>query len=242
LLDALKLTQPLEALFEKAPPEWLAVMAPWLLTNAAQALLAFVNARLADGAEIYPAQVLHALHCTPLDAVKVVILGQDPYHGPGQAQGLAFSVPNGLRVPPSLRNMFKELQRDLGVVRTHSDLSTWAQQGVLLLNTTLTVESGQPASHAKRGWEGLTQTLLTAVASRGKPCVYLLWGNHAQQYETCLRSVSLGYDDGTLILKANHPSPLSALRPPIPFLGCGHFGKALKHLEAWGLGPVDWAL
>jgi uracil-DNA glycosylase len=192
-----------------------------------QALLAFLAQRLAAGASIFPPQPLRALELTPPDAVRVVILGQDPYHGRGQAQGLAFSVAPGVTLPPSLRNIFKELERDLGVAppafpQPGGSLVSWAQQGVLLLNTCLTVEEGQPASHAARGWEALTDAVIAHIAQQlGRPVVFMLWGSHAQSKRALIPA-----DRGHLVLCANHPSPLSALRPPRPFIGCGHFSQA----------------
>ncbi len=176
---------------------------------------------------VYPQHPLWALQLTPLSQVKVVILGQDPYHGPHQAQGLSFSVAPGVKTPPSLRNIFKELQRDLGQsIPSSGSLEAWAQRGVLLLNTSLTVEDGLPASHAKRGWEQLTDALLVAVARTAPACVYLLWGGHAQAKADLIAREANGQ---ALVLKANHPSPLSALRAPQPFIGCGHFSQA----QAW---------
>ena len=209
-----------------------------------EALASFVQSRLASGAVVYPAHPLWALQLTPLSHVRVVILGQDPYHGPHQAQGLSFSVAPGVKIPPSLRNIFKELQRDLSqAAPVHGSLEAWARRGVLLLNTSLTVEDGLPASHAKRGWEQLTDALLTEVARTSPACVYMLWGAHAQAKadmiarETRQQAGSfVGLRDGqsalreALILKANHPSPLSALRPPQPFIGCGHFSQAKRWL------------
>ena len=200
------------------------------------ALTGFLQARLQAGATIYPPQPLRALELTALDAVDIVILGQDPYHGPGQAEGLAFSVAPGVRLPPSLRNIFKERQRDLGLpMPAHGSLVEWARDGVLLLNTSLTVEDGLPASHARRGWEVLADALLAAVAARGRPCVYMLWGAHAQARRGLIEAAQR---PGTpcLVLQANHPSPLSALRPPVPFLGCGHFGAAQRWLAARSVG------
>jgi uracil-DNA glycosylase len=188
------------------------------------------------------------LSLTPLSQVRVVILGQDPYHGPHQAQGLSFSVATGVKLPPSLRNIFKELQRDLKQpIPASGSLEAWARRGVLLLNTSLTVEDGLPASHAKRGWEALTDALLAEVARTTPACVYLLWGAHAQAkadmlaQQTCHAMPDfLGLREA-LILKSNHPSPLSALRPPLPFIGCGHFSQAQAWLAARGQA-MDWSL
>jgi uracil-DNA glycosylase len=233
-----RLSEPLDAVFARVPAAWAPVLKAWRETPGAQALVDHVDARVRAGANVYPAQVLHALELTPLDRVRVVILGQDPYHGPGQAHGLSFSVPEGVRTPPSLRNIFGELQREFGRAPARTDLSGWARQGVLLLNTTLTVEEGEAASHSGRGWEALTERLLAAVAARPVPCVYLLWGAHAQKFEPLVLSKA-GAAADTLVLKSNHPSPLSARRPPVPFLGNGHFGAANAFLASRG-GAIDW--
>ena len=234
-----------EQLRHLAPEQW-ALAAGWqpvverfFASAEGAALSDFLRERLQAGATIYPAQPLRALELTALDAVDIVILGQDPYHGPGQAEGLAFSVAPGVRLPPSLRNIFKERQRDLGLpVPAQGSLVEWARDGVMLLNTCLTVEDGQPASHARRGWEALADALLAAVAARGKPCVYMLWGAHAQARRGLIEA-ALPPGAPCLVLQANHPSPLSAMRPPVPFLGCGHFGAAQRWLAgqavAWGM-------
>ena len=175
-----------------------------------------------------------ALDLTPLDRVKVVILGQDPYHGPGQAHGLCFSVPDGVRPPPSLVNIFKELHSDLGIPRpAHGFLEHWAKQGVLLLNSVLTVEMGQAASHRDRGWERFTDAVVRLVNARQQPVVFMLWGSYAQ------KKASFVDTSRHLVLKAPHPSPLSAHSG---FLGCQHFSKANAFLESRGLAPIDWAL
>lgn len=230
-----RLGLPLGRALDEVPPDWRPVVDAWRTSPAGQALLAFVQARQAAGAVIYPPEPMRALLLTPLSEVRVVILGQDPYHGPGQAEGLAFSVPPGQKIPPSLHNVYQELQRDLGLTPpTSGHLGAWAQQGVLLLNTCLTVEQGQPTSHAGQGWEALTDALLAAVAARpGPPMAFLLWGTHAQAKLGLIEQQGRGRH---LILKANHPSPLSARRPPRPFIGCGHFSA----LRAAGIA-VDWA-
>ncbi len=171
---------------------------------------------------------LVSLELTPPESVRVVILGQDPYHGRGQAEGLAFSVAPGVALPPSLRNIFKELQRDLGEAppafpQPGGSLVRWARHGVLLLNTCLTVEEGQPASHAGKGWEVLTDALIQQVSQGPTRLVFMLWGSHAQSKRALIDA------SRHLVLCANHPSPLSALRPPVPFIGCGHFSQA----RAW---------
>jgi uracil-DNA glycosylase len=166
--------------------------------------------------------------------VHAVVLGQDPYHGPGQAEGLAFSVANGVKPPPSLRNIFKEL----GATPPSGSLQHWAKAGVLLLNTCLTVEEGLPASHAKKGWESLTDRLLALVASSASPCVYLLWGAHAQAKAALLEDTARRHGREILILQANHPSPLSAGRAPAPFLGSGCFRQAREWLAQRGIAGV----
>lgn len=236
-------------------PDWQPALDAFWRSAQGVSLAAFVQSRLDAGAVVYPQHPLWALQLTPLSQVKVVILGQDPYHGPYQAQGLSFSVAPGVKTPPSLRNIFKELQRDLNQPFPASgSLQAWAQRGVLLLNTCLTVEDGQPASHAKRGWEQLTDALLVEVARTAPACVYMLWGGHAQaKAELIAREVhaqpagfvGLRAADvpkrEALVLKANHPSPLSALRPPQPFIGCGHFSQAQAWLAQRNM-DFDWRL
>ncbi|APW45531.1 uracil-DNA glycosylase [Rhodoferax antarcticus] len=206
-------------------PDWQALVAPFFDSEKGSALLAFLQQRLHAGANIFPPQPLRALELTPLTSVRVVILGQDPYHGRGQAEGLAFSVAPEVAIPPSLRNIFKELQRDLGAPPPPfpvpgGSLVRWARHGVLLINTCLTVEEGQPASHSGKGWEVLTDTIIQAVSQGDTPVVFMLWGNHAQSKRVLIDA------SRHLVLCANHPSPLSALRPPVPFIGCGHFSQA----------------
>jgi uracil-DNA glycosylase len=202
-----------------------------------------LSKRLTDavhaGQTIYPPEPFRALSMTPLSQVRVVILGQDPYHGPGQAEGLAFSVAPGVRIPPSLRNIFKELQRSLGVpMPTDGSLVRWARQGVLLLNTCFTVQAGQAGSHARWGWEVLSDQLVRTVAQSARPVVFMLWGTQAQVKKTLIEQA--GSTDRHLVLMANHPSPLSALRPPIPFVGCGHFAKANAFLTQCGEKTMEW--
>ncbi len=210
---------------------WRPVVNTFFQQPSGQLLVTFLQQRLAAGAVIFPPQPLRALQLTSPESVRVVILGQDPYHGRGQAEGLAFSVPPGVCLPPSLRNIFKELHRDLGVplpVLPHpgGSLVSWAQHGVLLHNTCLTVEEGQPASHAGKGWEVLTDAVIRHLASQAAPIVFMLWGAHAQSKRTLLDA------SRHLVLAANHPSPLSALRPPVPFIGCGHFSQAREWAAA----------
>lgn len=216
--------------------DWLATVQPFLASEAGRQLCAYIQQRLARGAVIYPSQPFRALALTPLAEVAVVILGQDPYHGAGQAHGLAFSVPEGIKPPPSLRNIFKELARDPQVEPENhpgGSLERWARQGVLLLNTCLTVEDGQPASHSKQGWEALTDQLISAVSAKPEPVVFMLWGAHAQAKQALIASRHK-------VLLANHPSPLSALRPPRPFIACGHFSAANDFLKSHGRRPVKW--
>ncbi|MDN3919723.1 uracil-DNA glycosylase [Roseateles violae] len=219
-------------------PGWQPVLDAWLASPAGRGALDFLQQRGAAAAQIYPPDPLRALRLTPLAETRVVILGQDPYHGLGQAEGLAFSVPQGQRLPPSLRNICKELQRDLGQQPPMSGhLGAWARRGVLLLNTVLTVEDGAPASHAKRGWEALTDALIVAAAADPAPKVFMLWGAHAQAKAALIAAAGTGH----LLLQANHPSPLSATRPPQPFIGCGHFSQAAAWLAERGRA-IDWAL
>ena len=234
--------------------DWQPIITRFLSSERARLLGRFVQDRLAAGATIYPPQPFQALALTPLERIKVVILGQDPYHGPGQAQGLAFSVAPGVTMPPSLRNIFKEIARDDAVRRlltikppipVNGCLASWAHQGVLLLNTCLTVEQGQPTSHAKQGWEGLTDEIIKAVGATQRPIVFVLWGTQAQtKRDLLVNSVANSsywlVPTRHLVLTANHPSPLSALRPPQPFIGCGHFGQINAFLQAHRLQPIVW--
>ena len=221
--------------------DWRPCVADFLASADGVRLSQFLNQRLAQKATIYPPQPLRALALTPLSAVRVVILGQDPYHGPGQAEGLAFSVAPGIQPPPSLRNIFKELKREGMPPRSPGgSLASWAEQGVLLLNTCLTVEDGLPASHAKRGWEALTDAVVRRVAQTAPVCAYLLWGAHAQTKATLVQQVAAAHGNHILVLQSNHPSPLAALRPPAPFIGCDHFQKANDFLTLSGASAVDW--
>ena len=213
--------------------DWRPVVEAWATSPVGQKLEAFLEERAAAGATIYPPEPLRALTLTPLANTRVVILGQDPYHGPGQAEGLSFSVPEGMPFPPSLRNIFKEIQRDLGKpFPPNGSLVRWAEGGTLLLNAVLTVEDGQPASHANRGWEVLTDALIKAAAQDPAPKVFMLWGSYAQAKAPLIEAARQDH----LVLKANHPSPLSALKPPRPFIGCGHFSTAKAWLEERGRG------
>jgi uracil-DNA glycosylase len=216
-------------------PGWEGVVGKFLSGPAGQQLGAFIRERLAAGAVIYPPRPFRALELTPLASVHAVIVGQDPYHGSGQAEGLAFSVPAGVKAPPSLRNIFKELHCDApGAIPSSGSLIDWARRGVLLLNTSLTVEDGTPGSHAKRGWEVLTDALLAEVAATASPCAYMLWGAHAQAKAPLIEETAARHGREVLMLQANHPSPLSASRPPVPFIGCRHFSIARDWLAARG--------
>jgi uracil-DNA glycosylase len=226
-------------------PGWRAVVDDFFASPAGVALTQRIRQRLHEGAVIYPLQPLNMLALTPLSAVKVVILGQDPYHGPGQAHGLAFSVMQGVTPPPSLRNIVRELERDpeisLKAGLFKGPLTGWAAQGVLLLNTCLTVEQAQPLSHGQFGWQAFTDAILSAVMRCGHPVVCLLWGNHAQSRAELISSAADKSGAKLTLLRANHPSPLSALRPPVPFIGCGHFSQANRILAKSGLEAVDWS-
>jgi uracil-DNA glycosylase len=220
--------------------DWTPVLQRWRASPEGLATLAAVDARVAAGAVVYPADPFTALRLTPRAATRVLILGQDPYHGPGQAEGLAFSVPAGCKPPPSLRNIHAELGRDLGLPRpTHGSLRAWAAQGVLLLNTTLTVEDGQAGSHAHLCWQLLTSAICKVLSDADAPIIAMLWGAHAQRH---WRAAAGAGPSVHIVLACNHPSPLAARRPPVPFVGCGHFGRANAALAAAGRPGVDWRL
>jgi uracil-DNA glycosylase len=221
-------------------PQWREALAGEFAAPYMADLKRFLLERKAAGARIFPpgSHWFRALDLTPPDKVRVVILGQDPYHGPGQAHGLCFSVRPGVPVPPSLANIYKELQRDLGIAPPrHGFLEHWAGQGVLLLNAVLTVEMGDAGSHQGKGWERFTDAVIARVNALEHPVVFLLWGSHAQKKAAGVDSVDRG--GRHLVLKAPHPSPLSAHRG---FLGCGHFSQANAFLEGQGLEPIDWRL
>ena len=220
----------------KLDPSWRSALSEQFEQPYMAGLKRFLASEQEAGKSIFPAgdDWFRALVLTPLDQVKVVILGQDPYHGHGQAHGLCFSVPDGVRPPPSLVNIYKEMQSDLGIPRpAHGFLEHWARQGVLLLNSVLTVEMGLAASHRNRGWEQFTDAVVRAVNAKCEPVVFMLWGAYAQK--------KAGFVDDArhLVLKAPHPSPLSAYSG---FLGCRHFSKANSFLESRGIAPIDWAL
>lgn len=249
------------------PAAWRHMLSPVPVAQALDRLGAMLKARLAAGAAIYPAQPFRALSGLLPEDIHVVILGQDPYHGPGQAQGLAFSVPDGIARPPSLRNILGEIDReypgaatvpvpgpgsaarsgapgratpgqgrlDLGPAPAGNDLSRWARQGVLLLNTALTVEDAAPGSHARAGWETVTDALIAGVAATPQPVAFMLWGAHAQAKRALIPE-----SPNRLVLMANHPSPLSARRGPTPFIGCGHFLAANAWLTQQNCPEILW--
>ncbi len=248
-------------------PGWQSTLHATQISDMLAHLSQQLQARKQAGAIIYPAHPFRALEVLEPQDIKVVILGQDPYHGPNQAQGLAFSVPDDLKRPPSLRNIFLEIERshpqsnqvsaaanihsyrfepsrmgspaqgrlDIGPAIPGNDLSGWVRQGVLLLNTVLTVEDGLAASHAKLGWETVTDALISTTAADSAPKVFMLWGAHAQAKRELIAA-----HPGHLILAANHPSPLSARRPPVPFLGCDHFKIANEWLLQHNRLPIAW--
>jgi uracil-DNA glycosylase len=220
----------------KLHPGWLQPLQDEFTQPYMAELKRFLLSEKQQGKSIFPkgSNWFRALDLTPPEEVRVVILGQDPYHGPGQAHGLCFSVPNGVRPPPSLVNIYKELESDLGIKPArHGFLEHWAKQGVLLLNSVLTVEMGQAASHRDRGWERFTDRIIAEVNAREQPIVFMLWGSYAQKKAAFVDT------ERHFVLKAPHPSPLSAHSG---FLGCRHFSKANAFLEARGLRPIDWAL
>ena len=224
---------------EPIPQSWRATLEPVLATPEARRLGGWLCAEEAAGRIIYPPRGcrLRALELTPLEGVRVVILGQDPYHGPGQAMGLCFSVPDGEPPPPSLANIYKELAADCGVApAARGDLSGWARQGVLLLNTALTVEAGKAGSHAGRGWEAITDACVAAVAARPEPTVFILWGSHAQAKAARIPRL---IDGPHCIIRSPHPSPLSAHRG---FFGSRPFSRANAFLREHRRGAIDWAL
>lgn len=220
----------------KLHPSWRLPLTDHFESAPMAALRAFLVAEKAAGKRIFPrgSEWFRALDLTPLGSVRVVILGQDPYHGEGQAHGLCFSVPTGIRPPPSLGNIYKELETDLGIPRVqHGNLESWAKQGVLLLNSVLTVEMAQAASHKGRGWEEFTDQIIRLVGDQPDPVVFMLWGAYAQK--------KAAFVDASrhLILRAAHPSPLSAHNG---FLGCRHFSQANAFLTANGCAPINWTL
>ncbi len=221
---------------KKLDPSWLKVLGAEFKKPYMVSLKAFLKDEQSAGKVIFPAEgdIFNSLNTTPLDQVKVVILGQDPYHGPEQAHGLSFSVPVGVKTPPSLVNIFKEIEQDLGFVRpAHGCLQSWAEQGVLLLNATLTVEQASAGSHQGKGWECFTDKIIEVLNQGKEGVVFMLWGSYAHKKGAII--------DGEkhLVLKSPHPSPLSAYRG---FFGCGHFSQANAYLKQNNLKPIDWAL
>ncbi len=217
-------------------PSWQKVLSEELKKPYVEQLASFIEQERAKNVPIYPPKelVFNALSQTPFEKVRVVLVGQDPYHRPGQAHGLCFSVPEGIKPPPSLKNIFKELKQDLGIpTPSHGSLLKWAKQGVLLLNATLTVREGSPLSHHKRGWETFTDAIIQSLAQKNEPIIFVLWGNNASK--KCARIPELLQNTHHTILTAAHPSPLSAYNG---FLGCGHFSKINKVLKE----PIDWRL
>lgn len=215
---------------------WKAPLQPEFDAEYMAELRSFLVAEKAAGKQIFPKgnEWFRALDLTPLEKVRVVILGQDPYHGPGQAHGLCFSVQPGVRPPPSLLNIYKELEADLGIPRPrHGFLEHWARQGVLLLNSVLTVEMAKAASHRGKGWEKLTDAVIRLVNAKEQPVVFMLWGAYAQKKAAFVNR------EKHQVLTAAHPSPLSAHNG---FLGCRHFSQCNAFLESKGLPPIDWAL
>jgi len=215
---------------------WLAQLQDEFDQPYMQSLRAFLQSEKDQGKTIYPkgSEFFAALNSTPIDAVKVVILGQDPYHGPGQAHGLCFSVREGVAPPPSLVNIFKEISSDLNIPNEfpHGCLSNWARQGVLLLNSVLSVEQQQAASHQGKGWETFTDKIIEVLSREREGCVFLLWGSYAQKKGSVIDS------NRHLVLKAPHPSPLSSYRG---FFGCKHFSACNEYLQNHGKTPIDWA-
>lgn len=215
---------------------WQGHLGDYLDSAPMRDLAAFLRAEKAKGKRIHPpgALIFNAFNHTAFESVRVVILGQDPYHGPGQAHGLSFSVPDGVPPPPSLQNIFKELERDLGMPRPRTgDLTAWADRGVLLLNAVLTVEQAKPGSHQNKGWEGFTDEVIRRLSDGREGLVFMLWGAYAQAKGRIIDNRR------HCVLRAPHPSPLSAHRG---FIGCGHFSAANRYLQGCGQPPIDWRL
>lgn len=220
----------------KIEESWKEALKPEFTKTSFQQVVTFLKTEKMAGKTIYPpgSLIFNAFNTTPFDKVKVVLLGQDPYHGPGQAHGLSFSVQKGVAPPPSLINIFKELHNDIGIpVPTHGDLSHWAQQGVLLLNASLTVRASEPMSHAKIGWAEFTDAVIKRISDLKEHVVFLLWGRFAQEKQVLIDETK------HLVLKAAHPSPFSADKG---FFGCKHFSKANKYLVEHGIDPIDWKI
>ncbi len=222
--------------FSHLSPSWMKYLASELELPYMQELKKFLMQQEQSGKVIYPTpeNIFNAFNSTPLNKVKVVILGQDPYHGPGQAHGLSFSVQEGVVIPPSLKNIFKEIKNDLGLpIPNHGSLQSWANQGVLLLNATLTVEKGKAGSHQRKGWERFTDKAIKLVSDECDAVVFMLWGSYAQ------KKIELIDTSKHLVLCAPHPSPLSVHRG---FFGCKHFSKANDYLQNHGQTPIDWRI
>lgn len=220
----------------KIEPSWKEVLKNEFVKPYFQQIPLHLKTEKAQGKMIYPpgSLIFNAFNTTPVDKVKVVILGQDPYHGPGQAHGLSFSVPAGIAQPPSLVNIFKELHDDIGIeIPRHGDLTYWAKQGVFLLNASLTVRAGEPMSHSKIGWAEFTHEVIKKISETKDHVVFMLWGKFAQEKRTLID------DSKHLILRSVHPSPLSA---HAGFFGCKHFSKANAWLMSKGIDPIDWQL
>ena len=219
-------------------PGWLAALDPDFKLPYMDSLKQFLSQEKQNGKIIYPkgSEYFAAMNTTPLDKVKVVILGQDPYHGPDQAHGLCFSVRGGTKIPPSLVNIFKEIRSDLNLpdgTLSSGDLTAWAQQGVLLLNSVLTVERHQAASHQGKGWETFTDSVIKVISEQKESCVFMLWGSYAQKKGSVIDT------NKHLVLKAPHPSPLAAHRG---FFGCKHFSRCNAYLEEKGKSPIEWVI
>ncbi|MBS1916092.1 MAG: uracil-DNA glycosylase [Bacteroidetes bacterium] len=220
----------------KIDPSWKEVLKQEFSKPYFLQIVTFLKTEKLGGKTIYPPGplIFNAFNTTPFEKVKVVILGQDPYHGPGQAHGLSFSVPNGIAQPPSLINIFKELNSDIGMpVPSSGNLTHWAEQGVLLLNASLTVRANEPMSHAKIGWAEFTDSVISKISEQRKNVVFLLWGKFAQEKQVLIDETK------HLILKAAHPSPFSAEKG---FFGCKHFSKANNYLTKNGIDPIDWKI
>jgi uracil-DNA glycosylase len=217
-------------------PSWQDRLGDYLNSEPMQALADFLRQEKAKGKQVFPpsTQMFTAFNATDFEAVRVVILGQDPYHGLGQAHGLSFSVPDGVPPPPSLQNVFKELARDFGMPKPSTgNLTPWARQGVLLLNAVLTVEMARPGSHQGKGWEAFTDEVIRRLSSEREGLVFMLWGAYAQAKGRIIDNRR------HCVLRAPHPSPLSAHRG---FIGCGHFSAANRYLQGRGQKPIDWRL
>lgn len=233
-----RMTPRQQQFFNALPTSWQPALQQICQSSQIESLVQFLQEREAAGAVIFPQKqhIFAALKAAPFDHVAVVIVGQDPYHGPGQAHGLSFSVPAGVTIPPSLRNIFKEIQQDVGAtcIQNSGTLKPWAEQGVLLLNAILSVEQASPASHAGKGWEFFTDAVIVELMKRTQPTVFMLWGAYAQKK---LENLQAYFDPSKhLILKSAHPSPYSATN----FFGCRHFSQANAFLKKHGLKEISW--